>query len=244
MIFSPITAIPLFIAMLLLLKAGHHLGARRSVKPNSTIDGAIFALFGLLLAFTFSGAISRYDGHRILINEEANDIGTAYLRLDLLPPAQQPVLRPLFREYVTSRLNEYASPHVAPISAETIRLQKEIWNESAAGAAAEGAQPDAAKLLLPALNEMISITTTRQHAFNMHPPAIVYILLFVLSCACALLAGFGMPPGSRNWLHMITFATVVSFTIYATLDIEYPRRGLIRLSSYDQVFVTLRDSMK
>jgi hypothetical protein len=91
---------------------------------------------------------------------------------------------------------------------------------------------------------MIDITATRQNAFNMHPPAAVYLLLFVLSCACALLAGFGMPSGSRNWLHMISFAAIVSITIYATLDIEYPRRGLIRLSSYDEVFVSLRDSMK
>jgi hypothetical protein len=244
MIFSPITAIPLFLAMLLLLEAGHRLNARRSIKPNSTIDGAVFALFGLLLAFTFSGAISRYDHHRTLITEEANDIGVAYLRLDLLPPAQQPALRQLFRDYVTSRLNRYASANVEPVSSDTIRLQKEIWNQSFAAAAASGAQPDAAKLLLPALNTMIDITTTRQNAFNMHPPTVVFLLLFVLSCTCALLAGFSIVAGSRNWFHSIAFAAIISITIYAILDIEYPRRGLIRLNSYDQVFVDVRDSMK
>jgi hypothetical protein len=244
MIFSPITAIPLFLAMLLLLEAGRRLSARSSVKPNSTIDGAVFALFGLLLAFTFSGAIARYDTHRTLILEESNDIGTAYLRLDLLPTARQPALRQLFRDYVTSRLNQYASPQADSVSPETTRLQNEIWTQALSGASTQGSNPDATKLLLPALNDMIDITSTRQNAFNMHPPAIVYVLLFALSCACALLAGFGMPLGSRNWLHMIAFAAVVSITIYATLDIEYPRRGLIRLSNYDQVFENLRDTMK
>jgi hypothetical protein len=244
MIFSPVSAIPLFLAMLLLLEAGHRLNVRRSIKPNATIDGAVFALFGLLLAFTFGGAISRYDSHRTLITEEANTIFTAYLRLDLLPPAQQPVLRQLFRDYVTSRLDRYTSPDVEPVSPETIRLQKEIWNHSFAAAAAPDAQPDAARLLLPALNNMIDITTTRQTAFNLHPPGVVFLLLFVLSGACALLAGFSIPAGSHNWFHTIAFAAIISITIYAILDIEYPRRGLIRLTHFDQVLVDVQQSMK
>jgi hypothetical protein len=244
MIFSPVTSIPLFFAMLLLLEAGSRLNARGSAKPNSTIDGAVFALFGLLLAFTFSGAISRYDTHRTLITEEANDIGTAYLRLDLLPAAEQPALRELFRSYVTSRLNQYSSPDANSISPEAAHLQSEIWSAARAASTSPGASPDAAKLLLPAINDMIDITATRQNAFNMHPPGIVYVLLFALSGACALLAGFGMGAGSRNWLHRIAFAAIVSMTIYATLDIEYPRHGLIHLSSYDDVFVSLRQSMK
>jgi hypothetical protein len=244
MIFSPVTAILLFLAMLLLLEAGHRLNTRRAIKPNATIDGAVFALFGLLLAFTFSGAISRYDNHRTLITEEANTIFTAYLRLDLLPPAQQPVVRQLFRDYVTSRLNRYTSPVAEPVSPDTIRLQREIWSQSFAAAAAPGAQPDATRLLLPALNNMIDITVTRQNAFNLHPPTVVFLLLFVLSCACALLAGFSIPAGSRNWFHTIAFAAIISITIYAILDIEYPRRGLIRLTDFDQVLVDVRDSMK
>jgi hypothetical protein len=244
MIFSPITAIPLFLAMLVLLEAGRRINARTSVKPNSTIDSAVFALFGLLLAFTFSGAMGRYDNHRTLITQEANDIGTAYLRLDLLPAARQPALRKLFRDYVTTRLNQYASPDADTLSPETIRLQGEIWNLSQLATSSPDAHPASTNLLIPALNDMIDITATRQNAFNMHPPAVVYALLFALSCGCALLAGFGMPNGQRNWLHMVAFAAVVSITIYATLDIEYPRRGLIRLANRDEIFITLRNSMK
>src|SRR6201997_2179532 len=91
--------------MILLLELGRRQRRRRESEGSSTIEGAIFALFGLLLAFTFSGAISRYDNHRLLLTEEVNDIGTAYLRLDLLPSRAQPELRQLFRDYTNSRLH-------------------------------------------------------------------------------------------------------------------------------------------
>ena len=91
--------------MILLLELGRWQRRRRESEGNSTIEGAIFALFGLLLAFTFSGAISRYDNHRLLLTEEVNDIGTAYLRLDLLPSQRRPELQQLFRDYTNSRLH-------------------------------------------------------------------------------------------------------------------------------------------
>ncbi len=230
--------------MVILLELGRRFRTRRNAEAKSSaIESAVFALFGLLLAFTFSGAMNRYDAHRNLIVQETNNIGTAYLRLDLLPAASQPELRHLFREYTTSRLDLYDT--VAPeISAETASLQQQIWRQTVAAAHATGASPDAAKLLLPALNNMIDITATRQNAFNMHPPAIVYLLLFVLSCCCAFIAGYGMSGSTRNWLYIVAFAFVVTLTIYATLEIEYPRRGLIRLTQTDRALVNLRNSMQ
>ncbi|MCU1247900.1 MAG: hypothetical protein JWQ49_929 [Edaphobacter sp.] len=93
---------------LVLIELGRRFRVRHKAPPESTaIEIAIFALFGLLLAFTFSGAVARYDAHRRLVVEETNAIGTAYLRLDLLPPAAQPPLRQLFRDYTDSRLHLY-----------------------------------------------------------------------------------------------------------------------------------------
>ena len=102
MTFTPYTALLLFPAMVVLLQLGRRLRQTHAKSaPNSAIEGALFALFGLLLAFTCSGAVSRYDEHRKLIVEEANDIGTAYLRIDLLAPEAQPGLRQEFRDYMS-----------------------------------------------------------------------------------------------------------------------------------------------
>jgi len=241
--FTPFSALLLLPAMIVLLQLGHALRRRRESAPQSSaIEGAVFALFGLLLAFTFSGAVTRYDAHRELVLQESNDIGTAYLRLDLLAPQDQPLLRQLFRDYVSSRLHLYDSVS-SEISETTKQLQQQIWKKSIAAAAAPGANPDATKLLLPALNDMIDITSTRQNAFNMHPPAVVFPLLFVLSGCCAFVAGYGMTATARSWFYSIALAVTVTLTVYATLEIEYPRQGLIRLTRTDDTFLQLRDSM-
>jgi hypothetical protein len=242
--FTPSTAFLLLPIMIVLQQLGHGFRLRHKTAPQSAaIEGAVFALFGLLLAFTFSGAVTRYDAHRELAVEESNDIEIAYLRLDLLPPQDQPPLRQLFRDYVTSRLHLYDSA-TSELSQTTEQLQREIWQKSVAAAAAPTANPDATKLLLPALNAMIDITATRQNTFNMHPPVIVFFLLFLLGGGCAFLAGYGMTESTRSWLYAIMLAVTVTLTIYATLDIEYPRQGFIRLTHTDETFLQLRDSMK
>jgi hypothetical protein len=244
MTFLPVSAFLLFPGMMLMMEVGRRLRVRRvSNEGIGAVEGAVFGLFGLLLAFTFSGAVSRFDNHRLLLTEETNDIGTAYLRLDLLPPPVQPALRQLFREYTNSRLHLFDA--VAPeVSPETVRLQNEIWRRSVAAASSTGANPDATKLLLPALNNMIDITSSRRNAFNMHPPAIVYLLLFAFSCGCAFMAGYSIKMGDGDWVYSIALAAMVTLTIYATLEIEYPRMGLIRLIGLDQSLIALRNSMQ
>jgi hypothetical protein len=229
---------------MVLLEAGRRLRRQRAeAVVSSAIEGAIFGLFGLLLAFTFSGAVSRFDTHRQLLTQEASYIGTAYLRLDLLPAQAQPELRQLFRDYTTSRLHLYDAVDLE-VSPETTRLQREIWQRSTAAAMSQGASPDATKLLLPAINDMIDITSTRQNAFNMHPPEVVYWLLFVFSGGAALMAGYSMKAGPRDWMYSVALALAVTLTVYTILDVEYPRRGLIRLQQLDQTLISLRDSMK
>src|SRR5437870_4214168 len=91
-------------AMLLFLEIGRRIGLRHKAKGlavggagHGAVEGAVFALMGLLIAFTFSGAADRFNTRRQLIVEETNAIGTAYLRLDLLPASAQPKLREDFR---------------------------------------------------------------------------------------------------------------------------------------------------
>jgi len=245
----------LFLGMLLFLEIGRRIAIRRMKEDAgaagegiSAVDGAVFALLGLLIAFTFSGASARFDTRRQLIVEESNDIGTAYLRLDLLPADLQPALRESFRRYLDARIEVYRKlPDIAAAKeslAKANELQKQIWRQAVVASRAEGAQPAAPVLLLPALNAMIDITTTRTMATQMHPPTIVFAMLFGLALAASLLAGYGMTGSKvRRWFHMLGFALVMAFAVYVILDIEYPRLGLIQVAAFDQALVDLRASM-
>jgi hypothetical protein len=110
---------------------------------------------------------------------------------------------------------------------------------------AEGVAPAAPMLLLPALNAMIDITTTRTMAMQIHPPMVIFVMLFGLALAGSLLVGYAMAASkARSWLHMFGFAFVMAAAIYVILDIEYPRFGFIRVDAFDQALVELRESMK
>jgi hypothetical protein len=254
-IVSLLLAVLLFAGILLCLEIGRRLGMiRRAADPDSVgegvsaVDGAVFGLMGLLIAFTFSGALQRWDVRRAQVVEEANDVGTAWLRIDLLPVQAQPPLRDLFRRYLDSRLAVYQRlPDPVAARAELVNsegLQREIW-KSAAAACLEPDGERARILLLPALNAMIDITTVRTMALLTHPPLIVYVLLLSLLLASSLIAGYAMAGSAvRNWVHMLCFAAAMSISVYVILDLEYPRAGLFRIDHIDQVLIDLRAGMK
>ena len=155
----------------------------------------------------------------------------------------------MFRDYLDSRLATYRKlPDWDAAKAEFVRseaLQLEIWTRAVAATREPGAHVDAARLLLPSLNTMIDITTTRTMAARTHPPMILYVLLFVLGLGCSLLAGYGMAEGKyRSWIHILGFAVIMGISVFVILDLEYPRMGFIRLDAYDQVLVELRQKMQ
>src|SRR5262249_30494638 len=128
--------------------------------------------------------------------------------------------------------------------AKANELQLLIWCQAVAASVAPGAPPQAPILLLPALNAMIDITTTRTMAAQMHPPAVVFAMLFGLALAASLLAGYGMAGSKmRRWFHTLGFAFVTAVAVYVILDMEYPRLGLIRVDAFDQALIDLRESM-
>jgi len=246
----------LFFGMLILLEGGRRLGVRRMARDPEgafagvgTVEAAIFGLLGLLMAFTFLGAASRFDARRQLIVEETNDIGTAYLRIDLLPVDAQAALREIFRRYLDARLEAYRKlPDIAAAKealAKANELQGEIWRQAVAASRAPGASPEAPLVVVPALNAMIDITTTRTMATQMHPPTIVFAMLFGLAVTSALLAGYAMAKGrSRSWLHMLCLAFVTAVVVFVIIDLEAPRLGFVRIDAFDQALVKLRESMK
>ena len=247
-------AASLFGGMLVMLEVGRRFGARAfaadSEVKNGTgpIEGAVFALLGLLMAFTFSGALARFEERRGWILDEANAVGTAWLRIDLVPEAQREPLRTGLRAYVDARLDGYAQRAADPDAegefAKAERAGADLWR-AAMVAVQPPAMPAAATLLLPALNEAFDIAAARTLATRRHPPRIVYVMLFLLAMSAALFAGYGMGVCKRRrWLHTAGFSLVICGTVGVTLDIEYPRQGLIRVDAFDRTLADVRAGMK
>jgi hypothetical protein len=250
-----LSAVALFLGILLCLDVGFRWGRRRVSRDSENahegigaIEAAVFALLGLLLGFSFAGATSRLDTRRQLIVEEANAIGTAYLRLDLLPAAEQPVLRRLFREYLESRLRVYdkigdqeAIDRELTLGAQ---IQMQIWQAGLIAASHETSR-EAVRLLVPALNEMIDVTTARAVALHTYLPPLILLLLLSVALMSGLLAGDAMARRkNRSGMHMILYAAVVALTVYAILDLDQPRSGLIRLTAADHALEQLKESIR
>ncbi len=241
----------LFASMLALLEGGFRLGLRfeqaRGGEETSIFDGAIFALLGLLLGFAFAGSFDRLNLRRDLIVQEANAIGTAYMRIDLLSEQDQTALRPLFKRYLTERIEVYreidadTDPEAALARVE--ELQAEIWRTTI-GAISRSNIPNASEVVLPAINDMIDITTERKVALGTHIPNLVLGLLVGVSLFSALLAGVAVSRhGKRPLLHSAVFAAAVSLTIYTIMDLDNPRSGLIRVEAADRILFDLARSM-
>jgi hypothetical protein len=245
----------LFLCMLGLLEVGRRIGARRFARDaehsrsGGVMDGSVFGLLGLLLAFTFSGAASRFDHRRNQIVDEANAIGTAWLRIDLLPREAQPAIRDGFRRYVDARLGAYRKlPDVAAAKQELARAhreQEEVWARTVELCRTDAGLP-ARMLLLPAMNEMFDIANSRTMAARMHPPGVIYGMLAAVALVAATLAGYAMAGAGkqRSLLHMVCFAGTIAIAVYVILEIEYPRQGLVRLGAFDQAMVDVRADMR
>jgi hypothetical protein len=249
---APLFVALLFVALLAALAVGRHIKLRHvgddtEHKGTRAVEGAVFGLLGLLIAFTFSGASNRFENRRTLIVQEANAITTAYLRLQLLPPETQPQLREEFRQYVDARVAVYRIIAIDGPVGEAIQrvdaLQDEIWKTAVSASQRSSDRP--AGLVLPPINAMIDITTTRAVANQTHPPAVVYGMLIVLALVCAGLAGYSMSGEQRVRRTLsIAFAAVLTATIYVIVDLEFPRAGLIRIDAADQLLVDVRNEMR
>ncbi len=244
----------LFAATLLFLRLGWAVGRRRLAQLGETaneglgaMDGAVFGLMGLLLAFTFTGAASRFDQRRDLIVQETNAVGTAWLRLDLLQEGPREQARDLMRRYLDQRLDVYREVtdklRLEKSLAAVASSQGEIWKLAIAQSREDKSQP-IAQLLLPALNDMFDIATSRVLASRQHPHPAIFGMLLVLVLVSCFLLGFSQAKVTRqSRMHLVGFAATTALALYIIFDLEYPRIGLIRVDNFDQALVEQRASM-
>lgn len=249
---SALFALGLFIGTLICLRVGWRVGRERLREADAdaglgAVDGAVFGLMGLLLAFTFTTAAARFDHRRDLVVEEVNAIGTAWLRLELLQADARDDLKELMRRYVDARIESYAHASNETVTNQalqrTYEIQNELWTRLISALPAETALP-LVQSVVPAVNEMFDIAQTRILATRQHPPLAVYLMLGLLVLVSSLLAGFGMAKAaSQSKLHMLAFAAIVSASTYLILDIEFPRLGFVRVDHFDRALVELRATM-
>jgi len=239
----------LFALLVLAHEVGFRVARRRGARADqgersetSTLQGGMLALLGLLLAFTFAMASQRFDTRKQLVLDEANAIGTAYLRATAVPGGEE--VADLLRRYVDVRLEGAASARnpedFRRAVGESERLHDAMWSRVAALARAN---PDPLRtLLLVALNEVIDLHEKRLTAMRNHVPTIILVLLLVVSVlTMASLGHAAGASGGRSMSTALTFAMLVTVVIMVVVDLDRPERGLIRVSQ--QSLQTLRDGL-
>jgi len=237
--------ITMFVAIVASLQFGRWIGRRirrdaDTSRGAAAVDSIVFAVLGLIVAFTFTAAAARFDERRRLIVDHANATGTVWLRLDLLPEADRPPIRSLIKQWIQSILNATNNPRTSPESIvhfkEAADFQDQVW-QSVIASYERDPRPAVATQLIPALNTWIDLSTSRIEIGRMTVPSLVMVTLFVLSFGAAVLVGYEMSNRPRqSWLHVYLFAGTISFAVYVIVDLNNPREGLIRISSVDKVF--------
>ncbi len=238
--------------LLALTEAGFRLGLRLHAAgdkarkgPIGGIQGAVLGMLGLLLAFTFAMAVNRYDTRRGLVLQEANAVGTTYLRASLLPEAHQAPVKDLLRRYVDLRLKHWLLADDPAKLAEGMRLsadiQVELWKH--ATEAAKEAPNNITGTFIQSLNETIDTDAERIAAGRAHIPGGVWLLLIMVAAFSCVTTGYGVgAEGARATLGSVFLPLLITVVIVLIFDLSHPRQGLIGISQ--QPLIDLQQSIQ
>jgi hypothetical protein len=225
------------VAFLAATKAGHLLGVRGRARLGevATPDlgatlGGLLGLLGLLLAFTFGMAGDRFDRRKTLVVEEANAIGTAWLRTDLIPEPQRAKARDVLRAYTQARLDVAQASSLDQAIARSEKLQVELWGAASAAAASSPTPPVA--LFVAAVNEVIDMHGRRVQAALRNPiPPTIFATLYAVAILVLVITGYtrGLT-GDRSALVNLVLALVLAAVFVLILDLDRPYEGLLTVS--------------
>jgi hypothetical protein len=192
----------------------------------SVVLGATLTLLALLIGFSFSMAVSRYDQRKNYEEAEANAIGTEYVRADLLPAADAARVRSLLKKYVDERVLFYTirnQQRLAKIDADTTELQKELWSAVLPGAVAQPTPPLA--LVVSGMNDVLNSQGYTQAAWWNRIPIAAWGLMVAIAICCNLLIGYGAHRTDRRIFLIVPIAVSIAFFLIS--DIDSPRGGSI-----------------
>ena len=221
---------------------GYRLGKRAKDKIDEltkswiiTIDQVMLGMLSLLLAFSFSMAQQRFDARKRLVVDEANAIGTTFLRAQWLPEPRRTEISKILREYVDLRLpTDMQTRNVEEIvqrhSAQSDKLQDQLWLHAVEIAKTNPASPIAA-LFIATLNDMIDLQTKRLAAIRNHVPGIILLLLYLFAAfsilVSAYVSGFR---GHQSLFAMFLMIGMLTFFLFVSVDLDRPQQGLITVN--------------
>lgn len=247
-----IVAFVLTALLLVLAEVGFRLGRHRHTASGEArrnqvgiVQNSVLTLLGLLLGFTFSMAVARYDSRRELVVKEANAIGTTWLRASLLPEAHRQAVRDLLGEYVDVRLRTQAAIGDQPVVAEGLRrsaeIQSRVWQH--ADAAAREAPSAITATFVTTLNDLIDTDAERTAASRNHIPAgVLVILVVVAAVGCSISAYASGSYGVRSSFTSALLPLLISIVFLLIFDLTHERQGFIAVSQ--QPMIDLQRSIR
>lgn len=235
-----------------LAEAGYRIGLRLHAAKDEArrsqvggVQGAVLGLLALLLGFTFSMAVDRYETRRDLVLKEANAIGTTWLRAGLLPEAHRAPVKDLLRRYVDLRLKYQALSSDPAMLAEGLRLsaqlQSEVWQH--AEAAATNAPTPVTATFISSLNEVIDTDAERIAAARNRIPSGVWVLLVIVAGFGCFTSSYGSgAQGARSAFTNLFLPVLITVVIMLVFDLSHSRQGFILISQ--QPLIDLQHSMQ
>lgn len=235
--------------MLVVIEFGYRMGKRferNTTEPlrshTGGIQGALLGILALLLGFTYSQALNRHDARSVAMVEEANAIGTTWLRAGLLPDSVGDEVKEELAAYIELRLEGCSVSLVdddarASLVKQATESTERIW-KLAEGAAREDPNPVTTGLFIQALNEMIDSLGSRDAALQRHVPEIVLFLLYLTFLMTGAAVGFtaGLAAHRTSFVtYIMTFLIVI--LVFIIVDLDRPRRGLIQVEQDNMILL-------
>lgn len=253
-IFSDQWRVLIIVGLLLLVftEIGFRAGWRLHIskdEPRKTqiggVQGAVLGMLALLLGFTFSMSVGRYDDRRSLVLQESNSIGTTYLRASFLPVTHQTAVEDILRRYVDVRLDFYnAGVDAAKIAAaekEAASLQRQLWTHTVE--AAKEAPSPILSTFINSLNETIDLDASRLAAFRERVPSAVRLLVLVVASMGCFSSGYQAgATGARTGFVNAMLPLLIAVVITLIADLDRPREGLVGISQ--QPMIDLKQSLQ
>lgn len=238
---SVLIVLGLFIFMLLAMEIGFRSGRRKQASVAEAITQAnsvlvsMLGLLALLLAFTFSAALQRYEDRSQTVVAEANAIGTTYLRARLLPGGMPEEVQALLRQYLDVRIQEgrvNSTDHQLHESLlhQAKLMEAQLWSHAVKAAELDKSVVNSG-LFIQSLNELIDTSTTRNAALNRQVPEIVLLLMFATIVLSTATLGYASGiAGHRVTLAAFVLLILIALVVYLIIDLDRPRRGVIQVS--------------